>query len=65
MFYLDVIPDPRPTGDGGLFIALVAVVLALIFFAAIAAAGIFLFVRRRNQRSADTAPAQQPFAESQ
>jgi hypothetical protein len=48
-----------------LFIVLVAVVLALIFFAAIAAAGIFLFVRRRNQRSADTAPAQQPFAESQ
>jgi len=53
MFYLDVIPDPRPAGDSGLLIVVVGLVMVLMFVAAIAAVGIFLFVRRRNRRLAE------------
>jgi hypothetical protein len=64
MIYLDVAPDPiRGGGEAGMLLVLVAVVVALVFIAAILAVGIFLFVRRRNQRVAGVAEAQHRFAE--
>lgn len=64
MIYLDVAPDPiRGGGDAGLLFVLVAVVVVLVFIDAILAVGIFLFVRRRNQRLASVAEAQTRFAE--
>jgi hypothetical protein len=64
MIYLDVVPDPVSGGGGaGLLFILVAVVFTLVFIAAVLAVGIFLFIRRRNQRVAGVVSVQHRFTE--